>query len=268
MTTEQTPLALLAIDKAKGLHHLHGLVTKANSDDADPATSTDPNPESQATLEGNPDNNKPLTAEEETYKKRYFDLKNHHDQLVPTLRQELADAKKAGTKPLEIPKTPEELEVLRRKYPETYDMFLSIVRMENQNRNTATDSELDLIRQERAQLQAERNADKILKAHPDAKQITESADFAQWFSEQPKGIQNLLQSPDPLDAIKGLELYKQEKGIKGSAASRVKTGSKATPDTEKKVWYESEVQALSDRDYARFEAEIMAAHREGRLRKG
>jgi len=273
MSDAQKPLALLNIDKAKGLHHIHGLVTKANTDygadDEDTSTNTDP--DNKDTQAQNPNDNKPTTGEEETYKKRWSDLKTYHDSEVTKLRKELADAKKANSAPLEIPKTPEEVQALRNKYPELFDTLISAARMDIQKSNENYDKEFEELRKERQQLKAEKDYERLIKHHPDAEKITKSDEFATWFNEQPKGIRALLESDDVADAIKGFDLYKADKGIKNSAseaAARVKTGTKTNPDTGKRVFYESEIAGMSDREYDRLEKDILMARMDGRLLKG
>lgn len=273
MTKENTPLALLNIDKAKGLQHLHGHVTNVNTGEDDTATSTSDDPDNKDTHAGNPNDNKPQTSEDETYKKRWSDLKTYHDSEVTRLRKENEDLKRQqNSKPLEIPKTPEEALALRNKYPELVDTMISIQRMDLQREREIWQKELEAIRAESAKAKAETDNAKILKAHPDAEKISKSPEFAEWFSAQPKGIRALFESEDDVyGVIKGFSLYKADKGIKNTAAEaaqRVKTGTKTDPDPEKRVFYESQVAAMSDREYSRLEKEILAARMDGRLLRG
>lgn len=269
MTKETLPLALLNMDKAKGLHHMHGSITKVNSDygaDDEDTSTDDPSKDTQT---GNPNDNKP--NEDVIPAKRYFDLKSHHDKTVTDLRKEIAELKKVTPPQLEIPKTPEEVQNLRNKFPELVDGIISVVRMDLLKEREFTSNEIEELRKERKQLKEDSDREKVLKAHPDAESIIKSTEFAEWFNEQPKGIQNLLQSDDVQDTIKGFSLYKQEKGIKNptaEAAFRVKTGTKTNPDPGKRVFYESEVAAMSERQYESLEKEILAARMDGRYLKG
>lgn len=266
------PLPLLATDRAKGLHHLTGTVTRVNeNDDDDTEANSNLDPDNSANHGGNPeDNNKP-TNKDDPYKTRYDELKRYHDQEILRLKEENSKLK-TQKKPLEIPKTAEDLSKFRQAYPDLFDSIVSIVRTEGQTVTEDVVNELKELREARKQERAETDREKLLRHHPDAESLVKSEQFIEWFKIQTKGLQRMVESEDVSDVIEAFDIYKAKKGIKNKpsdAATRVKTGgSKTNPDSGKTVFTESQIAAMSDREYEQREQEILEARLDGRLLPG
>jgi len=118
----------------------------------------------------------------------------------------------------------------------------------------------------------------IRNAHSDFDELKNSDAFHAWADEQPKWVQDALyeNADDPKSVIRVIDLYKVDKGIdkkskkmaEKEAASAVKAKSRVAveDDDTAKMWSESQVSKLSDRDYEKYEAEIMEAMRTGNFR--
>ena len=79
--------------------------------------------------EATPDEERPVNAEEKVFKKRYDDLKRHYDSTVNKHKDDVSKLKKQledNADKIKLPKTKEELEAWRTKYPDVYDVIETI----------------------------------------------------------------------------------------------------------------------------------------------
>ena len=116
--------------------------------------------------------------------------------------------------------------------------------------------------------------------HPDFSELRQQDEFHNWASNQDPVIQGWLYENTSNAQLAGraIDLYKMDKGIsklskkqetavKKEAAKAVTKTVKAT-ETEiptKKIWTNSEIAKMNPRTFAKFEAEIDEAIREGRI---
>jgi len=116
----------------------------------------------------------------------------------------------------------------------------------------------------------------LMKLHPDFSEIREDDKFHDWAEAQPKWVQDALYEnvDDAKSVARVIDLYKIDAGIttkksdnKKSAASVVNTRSKASPtaDESNNYWRESQVDKMSDKDYAKNQEAIMEAMRSGKF---
>lgn len=127
-----------------------------------------------------------------------------------------------------------------------------------------------------------REAEETLKSkHPDFEDIRGDDNFHNWAKEQPEQIQDwIYNNPDNVSlAVKAIDLYKMENGIKtsskqktkksqapkSSAADMVSTRTTQIDAKEPKIWTQREIAALSMVQYDKFEQEIDQAIMEGRV---
>ena len=76
-----------------------------------------------------PDEERPVNAEEEVFKKRYDDLKRHHDSTINKHKDQLSRLKTQlddKTEKIKLPKTKEEIDAWKAKYPDVYDVIETI----------------------------------------------------------------------------------------------------------------------------------------------
>ena len=120
----------------------------------------------------------------------------------------------------------------------------------------------------------------LLKLHPDFSEIRKEDAFHNWAAKQDPVIQNWLYENTSNAQLAGraIDLYKMDKGtstlnkkqgtaVKKEAAKAITKTSKATESDipTKKIWSNSEIGKMDRRTFAKFEAEIDEASREGRI---
>lgn len=245
----------------------------AEDSDHDTGNSDTQNADSQATSDD----------KESTYEKRWKDLKKHYDQEVTSLRQQLRELQ--DTNDFVAPKTEEELQAFRQKYPEFYDVILSVAYEHGKKFGEKTSSRVEDLEKRLFEAEQEKAFKEIEKAHPDYLETVYSDEFMTWLDEQDTVIQSWVKenSNNAGNFIRTLDLYKLDKGIvktapkrkasgsnnssaSSSAAEAVSTGSSVSVgDTGKRVWSKAEISKMSDKDFEKYEEEIMQAMVEGRI---
>lgn len=222
-----------------------------------------------------PEEEAPKTGEEKMWQKRYSDHRsfaakkeNELNAKIDALQRQLNEA--TGNQ-IKFPKSEEEVNEWAQKYPDVYDLVVTIAR------KNAIDVTKDLDERVAAQSQREieeeqrRAQNKLLDAHPDFMELKESDDFQAWVEAQPTFVYNTLyESWDADAAIRVVDLFKIDTGKKASkkpvdtkefATNPVpgKSGA-ARPegDTELK-WTESKVAKTPWREQEKHIAEIEKA---------
>ena len=230
-----------------------------------------------------PSTERPENAEDRVFKKRYDDLKRHYDSTlskhkdeVRTLRTQL----ETSTKEFVPPKSKEELEAWRKEYPDVYDMVETIAMTKADTRAKEMEEKYQNLQAQQEQIGKEKAEVELLKMHPDFSELRQQDEFHDWASNQDPVIQGWLYENTSNAQLAGraIDLYKMDKGIsklskkqetsiKKEAAKAVTKTTKAT-ETEiptKKIWSNSEIAKMNPRTFAKFEAEIDEAIREGRI---
>jgi len=232
----------------------------------------------EETDEKKPKEDRPVGVEDAAFKKRYDDLKRHYDETISKHKDEVLKLKKekeaVASKP--IFKTKEELEEWRKDYPDMYDSVMQLSTEASMKAKQEMEEELLQIKKQQTSLARERAEVELAKKHPDFKEIRESGDFHDWASVQDSTVQSWLydNSDNPKSAARAIDLYKYDRGLstkkvnydaKKEAAKAVsKTKVSETP-TDKKQWTWAAIKSMKPDEYAKFEAEIDKAHREGRI---
>ena len=221
-----------------------------------------------------------LSAEEKNFKKRYGDLRRHQQDKEKEFNAKIealeSQLSKAANKQLVLPKTDEELEAWTKEYPDVASIIETIA--DKKSKSAAKDiedrmAELEEMRQDAHRDKAEAE---LVKMHPDFIEIRQDDTFHNWAKEQPKWVQDALYEnvDDAKSVARVIDLYKVDKGITNkkkakpsekAAASSVKTKSAAAPEPDEsaKMVRESEVAAMSMKEYERRQEEILDAQRNG-----
>ena len=230
-----------------------------------------------------PSTERPENAEDRVFKKRYDDLKKHYDSTlskhkdeVRTLRTQL----ETSTKEFVPPKSKKELEEWRKEYPDVYDMVETIAMTKADTRAKEIEEKYQNLQAQQEQISKEKAEVELLKMHPDFSEIRQKDEFHQWASKQDPVIQSWLYENTSNAELAGraIDLYKmdngqskltkkQETAVKKEAAKAITKTTKAT-ETEiptKKIWTNSEIAKMNPRTFAKYEAEIDEAIREGRV---
>ena len=223
-----------------------------------------------------------LGAEEKNFKKRYGDLRRHSQKKEEEFNAKIealeAKLNKAAKQELVLPKTDEELEAWAKEYPDVAGIIESIADKKAKASASALEERMAELEELRIDAQKEKAEAELVKMHPDFIEIRQDDTFHNWAKEQPKWVQDALYEnvDDAKSVARVIDLYKIDKGITNkkkaspsekAAASSVKTKSAAAPEPDEAAGQirESEVAAMSIKEYEKRQEEILDAQRNGRF---
>lgn len=246
-----------------------------NSQEPGTADQATPEDKGKATSEG----------EDQTYQKRFVDLKRYHDTKIHELRQKVKQLEQEADSSFTPPKTEEELLAFRQQNPELFDMMRSVAM---QNTNNGSEDRLSKLEEELEQAKQREAANEIREAHSDYYSIVSSEDFTNWVEDQSDLVKALVvgNTTNSRDFIRALDLYKldtgkatadkgtsqsKSNGAQASAADAVLTGGASNSalevgETDGRIWTAEEISKLKPHEYEMFEEEIDKAWIEGRVR--
>lgn len=217
------------------------------------------------------------------YKKRYDDLKTYYDKKLSEWKQEKetleAQAKVAEkqTPKYAPPKTDEDLDQFKDKYPDVYQVVETISHKMASKQVEDLQAEIGRISEREQKLKVQSAYKQLLHTHPDFEDIKSSPEFLQWLEQQPKSISEGItkNNTDPVWASRTVDLYKVDAGIgRKPKATRTKDAAKAvTKATSRdvnvgqndKVWKISDIQRLKPWEFEKYESEIDQAMKSGRV---
>ena len=249
-----------------------------DKEDSETATiPTDTSSEEEAT----PNEERPVNAEDKVFKKRYDDLKRHYDSTISKHKDEVVQLKsQLENKEIIPPKSAQELETWKIKYPDVYDIMKSVAMTESKEQAKTVQNKLQSLEQAQSELSKEKAELELLKIHPDFKNIRKTDDFHEWAKNQDQTIQSWLydNTSNHMLCARAIDLYKMDKGftankksnkdVKTEAAKAVTTTKRDTGKdaTAKKIWSVDEITKLKPVQYLKYEKDIDLARREGRIR--
>lgn len=224
-----------------------------------------------------------LSKEEQSFKKRYGDLRRHSQKQQAELQKqvdELRSQLEASTKnQIKLPKSEHELEQWSREYPDVAKIVETIaIKKAKEQAQTLEErfKELDAMQYNAKKEKAEAE---LMRLHPDFDAIRDSDEFHDWVDNQPKWVQQALyeNDTDAVAASRAIDLYKADMGIntkrKNSAdynrevAKSVNTSRSIRPDKTESggMIKESDVEKMSAREYEARQEEIVAAIKAGKF---
>ena len=224
----------------------------------------------------------PEGAEEQSFKKRYGDLRRHmqkttedKDKEITKLKEQLSAATK---KEIKLPKTDEEIETWAKEYPDVAKIVETIAMKKAAEQSKDIENRLNALSEKERLTSRERAEMQLLQIHPDFEEIRDNPDFHAWAEEQPEYIQSALyeNEDDPRAASRAIDLYKADIGVskkkktsKKDAAKAVTTkGSATTPVSalsDADTVLESEVAKMSAIEYEQNEETIRKAIQSGKF---
>jgi hypothetical protein len=219
-----------------------------------------------------------LHPEEETFKKRYGDLRRHQqktqEQHTDELRQLKFQIEGLTKKQVKLPKTDDELEEWAKKYPDVAKIVETIATKKAVEARKDVDEKLRYVDEMQTKVKVEKAENELEKLHPDFEDIRADQAFHDWVGIQPKWIQSALyeNDTDHLAASKAIDLYKLEtkrgdkktNATKDAARSVSNTKRAEEPTTvDKNVWSESKVQSLTGQEWDKHEEKISASIKNG-----
>ena len=223
-----------------------------------------------------------LGAEEKNFKKRYGDLRRHSQKKEEEFNAKIAaleaQVNKAAKQELVLPKTDEELEAFTKEHPDIASIIETIAEKKSKASANALEERMAEFEELRINAQKEKAEAELVKMHPDFIEIRQDDTFHTWAEAQPKWVQDALYEnvDDAKSVARVIDLYKIDKGITNkkraspsekAAASSVKTKSAAAPEPDEaaNMVRESEVAAMSIKEYEKRQEEILDAQRNGRF---
>ena len=218
------------------------------------------------------------TPEEESFKKRYGDLRRHSqkqaddkDKEIAALKQQLSQATE---KQIKLPKTDEELDAWSAEYPDVARIIETIAIKKSKEMSKNIEDRLENLTQKELQSSRDLAERELLSIHPDFEDIRNDPTFHDWAEEQPDYIQKALydNETDAKAAARAIDLYKADKGIKKkrksskSAAQNVSVKGGSQPSdsaTASESISESDVAKMTSQEYTANEEAIANAIRSG-----
>ena len=236
----------------------------------------------ESSTEENTQEVEPEGAEEQSFKKRYGDLRRHmqkttedKDKEIKKLQEQLSLATK---KEIKLPKTDEEIESWAKEYPDVAKIVETIAIKKAAEQNKDIEERLNALSEKERLTSRERAEMELLQIHPDFVEIRDNPDFHAWAEEQPEYIQAALyeNEDDPRAAARAIDLYKADMGVakkkknsKKDAAKAVTTkGSTTTPNntlSDADTVLESDVAKMSAIEYEQNEETIRKAIQSGKF---
>jgi len=221
---------------------------------------------------------KDLSREEKSFKKRYGDVRRHMQQKEKEWEEKFAALEaRLGQENIRPPKSDEDIETWAAEYPDVASIVETIAAKKAQEMFSKAESRLQKIDEEQSEVLRGKAEDQIRKAHSDFDKLREQDAFHDWVDEQPKWVQNALyeNSDDADSVIRIIDLYKIDNGLTKSdtiakrkaAASTVKKSSKAKIDAEETAgsFTESQIAKMSAKEYENQEEAITTAIRSGKF---
>lgn len=226
------------------------------------------------------ENNLPATTPaEETWQKRYSDLRKHAQKREDDTKAEAEELRRqlaaATTKEIKFPKTEEEITQWAAKYPDVAKIVDTIAMKRAKEMSAQLEDRLKTIDEKEYASTRRRAYLQLLDKHSDFEEIADSQAFQDWVETQPKYIYDALyvNDTDAFAAIRAVDLYKadtkpakkKDNNDGKDAARSVRTPVGNSPDRQDDVWSESKMSKLNSRDLAKFMPEIDEAIRAGKF---
>jgi len=221
---------------------------------------------------------KNLSREEKSFKKRYGDVRRHMQQKEKEWEEKfVALEARLGQENIRPPKSDEDIESWAKEYPDVASIVETIAAKKAQEMFNKAEDRLQRLDAKEAEMSRSSAEQDIRKAHPDFDKLREADEFHDWVDEQPKWVQDALyeNSDDAASVIRVIDLYKVDNGMTKSdyaakrkaAAGTVKKASKASVDAEDTSgsFKESDIARMSAQEYEKQEEAITKAIQSGKF---
>ena len=248
---------------------------KVETDDT-ATTSKDTSSEEEAT----PQEERPVNAEEKVFKKRYDDLKRHYDSTVNKHKDDVSSLKRQleeNAEKIQLPKTKEEVDAWKKKYPDVYDIIETIAYTKADEKSKQVQTKMKDLETAQANVAKDKAEVELSKLHPDFNTIRADDKFHEWVGTQTPEIQGWLydNASNASLAARAIDLYKMDTGITKKASVSRKEASKSVTTTskkdveagDKKIWRVSEIAKMKPHEFVKNEKELDLARQEGRIRE-
>ena len=231
--------------------------------------------------EATPKEERPVNAEEKVFKKRYDDLKRHYDSTVNKHKDDVEKLKRQlaeNADKINLPKTKEEVDAWKSKYPDVYDIIETIAYTKADEKAKKVESNLKELESQQMAVQRDKAEVELAKLHPDYNEIRADEKFHEWVGKQDPPIQGWLyeNTTNATLAARAIDLYKMDTGYSKKKTAKSVEASKSVTSTNKrevdtsnkKMWKISEIAKLKPQQFAKYEKDIDLARKEGRIVNG
>ena len=221
---------------------------------------------------------KDLSREEKSFKKRYGDVRRHMQQKEKEWEEKFTALEaRLGQENIRPPKSDEDIETWAAEFPDVASIVETIATKKAQEMFNKAEDRLQKLDAKEAEMSRSSAEQDIRKAHPDFDKLREADDFHDWVEAQPKWVQDALyeNSEDAASVVRVIDLYKVDNGMTKSddaakrkaAAGTIKKGSKAKIDVEESSgsFKESDIAKMSAKEYEQQEEAITNAIRSGKF---
>jgi len=221
---------------------------------------------------------KNLSREEKSFKKRYGDVRRHMQQKEKDWEEKFAALEaRLGQENIRPPKSDEDIESWAAEYPDVASIVETIAAKKAQEMFNKAEDRLQRLDAKEAEMSRSSAEQDIRKAHPDFDKLREADEFHDWVDDQPKWVQDALyeNSDDAASVVRVIDLYKVDNGMTKSdyaakrkaAAGTVKKASKASVDAEDTSgsFKESDIARMSAKEYEKQEEAITKAIQSGKF---
>ena len=225
------------------------------------------------------------------WKKRYGDLRSYLSQKEHEWKEKettlTKQVKEAGKKEKVYPKTESEIKEWIEEYPDVGAIIQTIAGQTTDESIAELKAEIAELRKGRAQDAFQQAYNKLLKLQPDFDDLRQTDDFKEWLASQPPVFQSALTNPTFDDvgikaASRVVDMYKSEKGLakksdtpdstkdkekRREAAESIRQSRNSSPSSERgeRTFKESEIAAMSDKEFEKNEEAILAAQKAGHI---
>ena len=221
---------------------------------------------------------KDLSREEKSFKKRYGDVRRHMQQKEKEWESKFSALEaRLGQENIRPPKSDEDIETWAAEFPDVASIVETIAAKKAQEMFNKAEDRLQKLDAKEAEMTRSSAEQDIRTAHPDFDKLREADKFHDWVDDQPKWVQDALyeNSDDAASVIRVIDLYKVDNGMTKSdyaakrkaAAGTVKKASKAKIDAEETAgsFTESQIAKMSAQEYEKQEEAITNAIRSGKF---
>lgn len=216
------------------------------------------------------------------WEKRYGDLRRDAEQNLLAHRAEIAQLNSQiealAKQSMALPTTEDEIREWMEEFPQVATIVEAIADKKARAHTEIYESRLKALESREIETDHQRAINLIIAAHPDFHDLAQNPEFHNWLAGRSVKFQDTIyKSPvDPAAAIDVLSSYKASIGSKpkataakpASAAQAVRTSGTGVSEplgTPGRKWRESEIEALSGREYEKHMDEIDKARSEGRI---
>ena len=218
------------------------------------------------------------------YKKRYDDLKKHYDTKVSEFKQEIEGLKSGASNQsaqlpqgMSPPRTLEELEEFRRRYPEVFEVVQTVSSLQTEAQVSELREQLGTIKEREKELEKQNAYQELLNFHPDFDDIKQDEKFLVWLEEQPSSIADGIykNNTDAKLAARVIDLYKADAGLKKKSSKKSSSAAEAvtrpaarevsSAKGDGRIWKASEIGKMKPWEFEKMEAELDTARAEGRI---